>query len=195
MSGLGNEQAVSSGWRVGTADAGEAGRAAACAQLLGRAGAAAAHGEEVEAEIGVADGSAPAVPDIGSAISRVPSGGQRAARCAQEGQRRLVVMVVDDPDQRDDVRTLRQRIGDEVAAERRGARRQPGRLEAGRRPLGHRRQIEQHQAQIGRACRGGGQEAAFAAADVEQAAMPRQRIGVQDCRSATSGWEAAISAL
>ena len=53
-----------------------------------------------------------------------------------------------------------QRVGAEVAADRPWlARARPARGEAGPRPLGHRRQVEQHQAQVGRARRGRDQEA------------------------------------
>ena len=52
--------------------------------------------------------------------------------------------------------------------------------EAARRALGDGGKIEEHQSQRRGASSGGDQEAAIPAADVEQAAMPRQVDGVED---------------
>ena len=47
------------------------------------------------------------------------------------------------------------------------------------RSRGHRRQVEQHQLELGRARRDRAREGAFAAADIEQAPCRSKRIGVQ----------------
>ena len=89
-------------------------------------------------------------------------------------------MVVHHPHQRDDVRAARQGIGKEAAAE--GARPvgEAGGGEPRPGPLGHGRQVEQHQPQPRRGLTGRGQEGTLAAADVEEAAVAAERIGGQD---------------
>eukprot|EP01035_Chromulina_nebulosa_P032441 gene32441-43340_t len=99
---------------------------------------------------------------------------------AQDDAHHLVLMVVQHPDEGDDVRSRRQRVGEETAADRLGA---VGQAEGGEAGLGagsHRRQVEQHQLEARSAGRRSRQEAALPAAHVQQGAVAVQRVGRED---------------
>ena len=112
---------------------------------------------------------------MGSASRSTPSRRQRAMRGAQQGRRGGIVVVVHDPDERNDVGAFRQSILEKIAAVCLGAPIQAQRFEALRRAFGDGRQIEQHEFQVGGTLRGFDQERALAASDVEQATVPGSR--------------------
>ena len=94
--------------------------------------AAAAHGEEIEAEIGTADrfGAGGAGHRLGE--QHCSARGQRAVHGTQDFSRGIVVVVVDDAHQRGDIGAFGQCIDAEIAAEGFGAGRESGSREVGR---------------------------------------------------------------
>ncbi len=108
------------------------------------------------------------------------AGRDGAAGGAQHRQGRRVVMVEDDADKGYEIGALRQGVLEEVAAECGGAGAKAMLGEARDGAFGDGRQVEQRQVQRGRACRGGDEEAAIAAADVEQTRMAAEIVGVEN---------------
>ncbi len=141
--------------------------------------APAAHGQQVKPEIGVAHGLGAAGFRHRLGEQQHAVGRQGTAGGAQDSQRggsswscsTRTRVTISAPAGRSSV--------EKAAPGHVGAIGQSGGGESGARQSGDRRQIEQLQAQAGRPSRGGAQEAAVAAADIEHAAVPPKRVGVQ----------------
>ena len=113
------------------------------------------------------------MPDIGSATSGTPPGG-RAARTLRRMVRACrVVVVVQHPDQRNDVGPVWQGIAGEVAARTAARVGEAGAREARAGAVGDRRAESKSRGESRGPCTAAAlEERAFAAADVEQAAVP-----------------------
>ena len=111
---------------------------------------------------------------------RTPRGGQRVAYRGQNDADRFVVVVVQDANERGDVGAPRETVAQHVAADRFRAARKSKRLQPVLRSGGDAGKIEQLQRQVRRALRRRHEKGAVAAADVEEASMPGERIGVEN---------------
>lgn len=143
-------------------------------------GPAAAHGPEIQAEIGIADLFRARCTGHRLGDQQSATGAQRPACRAQQLQRQRVIVIVQHPHQRDQIDAVECLQLQEIAAMRVHLSIQAQPIETLSGTLSDRRQIEQCHAQMRPALRREGRKNTFATGHIEHRTVAAQGVVIED---------------